>query len=265
MNILAIDIGNTNIKFGLFLDGAAQPVETVAIDDDASIRSTLHTLWKQVPVSPRSKERLRDAVIVVCSVNLSATENFKGIVKEEIKEKILEIGIEKDVPLPIKVGVEYPANVGVDRVLAAAAAYLVVDQTVIVADFGTAITIDAVDEDGTFMGGVIAPGLDISAKAIAANTAQLPEVKVVAPNIILGGNTEEAINNGIYFAAVGLLETTCRKFAEELEQWPQTIVTGASADIIKKDCDFVDNWVPSLVIKGIVLAYMKYIQKKSIS
>ncbi|AQQ72507.1 Type III pantothenate kinase [Limihaloglobus sulfuriphilus] len=265
MNILAIDIGNTNIKFGLFLEGEAQPVKSVGVNDDENIRSTLHSLWEQVPAAPRSKEKLRDAVIVVCSVNPPATERFRTAVSEEIKEKILEIGLDKDVPLPIKLGVEYPADVGVDRVLAAAAAYLVVEQPVIVADFGTAITIDAVDDDGTFMGGIIAPGIAVSAKSLAENTAKLPEIVVNKPVMTLGGNTRDAINNGIYFAAVGLLETTCRKFAEEMEVWPQTIVTGDGAETIKEDCKFVDNWVPSLVIKGIVLAYMKYIQERPVS
>lgn len=265
MNILAVDIGNTNIKLALFLDGKIQPIESVGLDDERIIRDTLRKLWERVPVAPRSKENLRDAVIVVCSVNPPATEMFRNITAEEIKEKMLEVGIGKDVPLPIKIGIEYPADVGVDRVLAAAAAYLVVEKAVIVADFGTAITIDAVDEDGTFMGGIIAPGLDISAKALTSNTAQLPEVQVDKPVMTLGHSTKEAMNNGIYFAAIGLLETTCRKFAEELEQWPQTIVTGASAEIIKDDCPFVDDWVPSLVVNGIVLAYMKYIQQKPIS
>jgi len=265
MNIIAVDIGNSSIKIALFCEGEKQPTEIVDGSSLDNIAGVFERLWGRIPLSVRSTEGKRDGVIVVCSVKPEWTELVKDVCKIRLNEKALEIGIDKDIPLPLKLCVEYPANVGVDRVVAAAAAYFVVDSAVIVADIGTAITIDLVDNEGDFMGGIIAPGFELSAKVLGDNTAQLPTIKVDTPINPIGTNTNDAINNGIYYGAVGLLETVSRQFAEQIGQWPQMVVTGGSASIIKKDCSFVDNWVDELVIQGIVLAYKFYIDKLEIS
>ncbi|MEJ2703120.1 MAG: type III pantothenate kinase, partial [Sedimentisphaerales bacterium] len=143
-----------------------------------------------------------------------------------------------------------------------AAAFAVVEDAVVVADFGTAVTIDLVDQNGVFLGGVICPGFEISAKALRDNTAQLPNVKVVKPAAPYGKNTADAINCGLYYSIVGALEEIIRRYAEELGQWPQTIITGSGAKTIVSDCEFIDNYVPNLVVKGIVLAYQKHLEAK---
>jgi type III pantothenate kinase len=147
-------------------------------------------------------------------------------------------------------------------VVSAAAAYAVVKDAVVVADFGTAVTIDLVDEKGTFLGGVICPGFEISAEALKKNTAQLPKVKVTRPKTPYGKTTSQAISCGLYYSAVGVLEEVIRRYAEEIGRWPQTIITGAAAELIKDDCDFIDSYVPNLVVKGIALAYRKHIEEK---
>lgn len=263
MNIIAIDIGNSNIKIALFLDAQEQPIKIIQNADRDELELTLAEMWDKIPVAPRSTENLRDGVVVICSSNSKWCELVKEVVKEELGETALEIGFEKDVPVPIKLGVPYPANIGVDRAVAAAAAFFVVEDAVVVADFGTATTIDLVDEEGIFRGGLIAPGLTTMAKSLKDHTSELPEVELKKPLMSLGQDTQEAINCGILYSGAGLLEHSTRKYAEELGKWPQTIVTGQAAEYIKDECDFVDNWVPSLVIKGVVLAYKKYIEEKS--
>jgi type III pantothenate kinase len=158
--------------------------------------------------------------------------------------------------------VDEPDKVGTDRVVAAAAAYDVVEDAVVVADFGTAVTVDLVDHNGIFLGGVICPGFEISAKALQDNTAQLPNVKVTRPQAPYGKNTADAINCGLYYSIVGGLEEIIRRYAEELGRWPHTIITGSGARIIQADCDFIDSYVPNLVVKGIVLAYNKYLAER---
>ena len=156
-----------------------------------------------------------------------------------------------------------PDKVGTDRVVAAAAAYSVVEDAVVVADLGTAVTIDLVDQNGVFLGGVICPGFEISAKALNENTAQLPHIKVTRPEAPFGKNTTDAINCGLYYSIIGTLEEVIRRYAEKIGKWPQTVITGSGAKLIKDDCAFIDNYVPNLVVKGIVLAYQKYIEGKS--
>jgi len=158
--------------------------------------------------------------------------------------------------------VDEPDKVGTDRVVSAAAAYDVVEDAVVVADFGTAVTIDLVDEKGVFLGGVICPGLEIGARALKENTAQLPKTKITRPKTPYGRTTAEAINCGLYYSAIGTLEEVIRRYAEKIGRWPQTVLTGGAAKIIKDECDFIDSYVPNLVIKGIVLAYRKYIEEK---
>ncbi len=265
MNIIAVDIGNSNIKISLFMEGSQLPTEVITGGSREKTAEIISRLWEKIPVAPRSKEGKRDGVIVFCSVNPQWSEMLTQICSEELDETPLEIGIGKDIPLPLKLSVEYPANVGVDRVVAAAAAYFVVESAVIVADIGTAITVDLVDSEGDFMGGIIAPGFELSSQTLHENTARLPKVEVKTPLNPIGSNTEESISNGIYYATAGLLEMISRKYAEQLGQWPQMIVTGSAASILKQDCSFVDNWVDGLVIKGIVLSYKFYLDKREIS
>lgn len=261
MNIIAVDIGNTNIDIGLFLDGKEQLIKSIPGRSQAKLATCLKSAWGKIPVAESSKEKKRDGVIVVSSVKPDWTKLIQQIAKDELGEKVYIIG--KDIPLPISLWVDEPNKVGTDRVVSAAAAYDVVEDAVVVADFGTAVTIDIVDEKGIFLGGVICPGFEISAKALKENTAQLPKTKITKPKTPYGKNTTEAINCGLYYSAIGTLQEVIRRYAEKIGKWPQTIITGSAAKTIKDDCDFVDSFVPNLVVKGIVLAYKKYIAEKT--
>jgi len=260
MNIIAIDIGNTNIAIGLFLDGIEQFIRSIPGRDPAELTTCLQSAWEKVPIAGSSKERKHDGVIVVSSVKPAWTELIQEIVKDNLGERIYIIG--KDIPLPMPVWLDEPSKVGTDRIVSAAAAYAVVEDAVVVADFGTAVTIDLVDEHGVFQGGVICPGFEISAQALKDNTAQLPKVTVTRPTAPYGKNTADAINCGLYYSIIGALEEIIRRYAEKIGRWPQTIITGSGAETIKEDCIFIDNYVPHLVVKGIVLAYQKYVEAK---
>ncbi|MFA5784363.1 MAG: type III pantothenate kinase, partial [Phycisphaerae bacterium] len=224
MNLLAIDVGNSNIRVGLFLDGELKSVDSMPGDDTDKLKKVLKNTWQQIPISKSSKQEKRDGVIVVSSVKPAWVEPVRKIAKNELGEKLLVIG--DNIPLPIAMFVDEPRAVGTDRVVAAAAAYAVVEDAVVVADFGTALTIDLVDEHGVFQGGVICPGLAMEAKALKEGTAQLPQVSVKRPNEPYGKNTADAINCGLYYAAIGTLEEVIRRYAEKIGRWPQTILTG---------------------------------------
>lgn len=274
MNIIAVDIGNTNIDIGFFLDGKEQFIKSIPGRSKVKLATCLKSAWGKIPIAESSKEKKRDGVIVVSSVKPDWTKLIQQIAKDELGEKVYIIG--KDIPLPMTLRVDEPNKVGTDRVVSAAAAYEVVEDVVVVADLGTAVTIDIVDEKGVFLGGVICPGFEISAKALKENTcclvlrresqrqaAQLPKTKITKPKTPFGKNTTEAINCGLYYSAIGTLQEVIRRYAEKIDKWPQTIITGSAAKTIKDDCDFVDTFVPNLVIKGIVLAYKKYIAENT--
>src|SRR4030042_4284982 len=121
MNIIAIDIGNTNIGIGLFLEGADDFIRSIPGRSEADLRSCLVGAWRKIPVLESSKERKRDGVIVVSSVKPVWTDLVRRIAEEDLSEKVRVIG--EDIPLPISVWVDEPSKVGTDRLVAAAAAY----------------------------------------------------------------------------------------------------------------------------------------------
>jgi type III pantothenate kinase len=196
MNIIAVDIGNTNITIGFFLEGQEEFIKSIPGSSEAELTECLKSAWQKIPISKSSKEKKRDGVIVASSVKPAWTKLIQQIVKKNFGEKVYIIG--RDIPLPMALWVDEPTEVGTDRVVSAAAAYAVIEDAVVVADFGTAVTIDLVDEKGIFLGGVICPGLEIGAQALKENTAQLPKVKVTRPKEPFGKTTTEAISCCLY-------------------------------------------------------------------
>ena len=260
MNIIAVDIGNTNITIALYLKDEEQFIKSVSGGSREKLTDLFKSAWEKIPVAKSSTEGKRDGVIVVCSVKTDWTQLVREIVKDNLDEKVHIIG--QDIPLPMTLWVDEPDKVGTDRVVSAAAAYAVVKDAVAVADVGTAVTIDLVDDKGIFLGGAICPGLDIGASALGEHTAQLPKVKITRPKEPYGKNTTDAINCGLYYSAVATVQEVIRRYAENLGKWPHTVLTGSAAEIIKDDCEFIDSYVPDLVVKGIFLAYKKYIEEK---
>ena len=171
MNIIAVDIGNTNIDIGLFLDGVEQFIKSIPGLSSEELAESLKSAWQQIPVLDSSKEKKRDGVIVVSSVKPAWTELMRDIARTELGEKLYVIG--ENIPLPMTCWVDEPEKVGTDRVVSAAAAYAVVEDAVVVADFGTAVTIDLVDQNGVFQGGVICPGFASSADALQRDVWRL--------------------------------------------------------------------------------------------
>ena len=264
MNLIAIDIGNTTIKTAFYLNDEEKLLKTVdgnSGDIESQLADILTECWDQAPLVKSAKEPVKECVLVAGSVKPEWTDLVRGVVQDELGQTLLVIG--KDVPLPMETAVDDALAVGTDRLCAAAAAYAVVEGAVVVADFGTAVTIDLVDEDGVFVGGMITPGFDLSLAAMNTGTARLPKVDMQRPQSVYGANTQEAMRAGVYWSAVGLLETVCRKYAEQIGSWPQVILTGGAAKIIKEDCEFVDSWVSDLALRGIIIAYKKDIYEQA--
>lgn len=260
MNLLAIDIGNTNITLSLFIKSAESVTKSIIGTDDKELTEFMTAAWDAVPMVESARKPTKDSVILISSVKPEWTQKIADIALNSLKEKIKIIG--KDIPIPIEIGFDDQGQTGTDRLLTAAAAYQVVGDAVVVADLGTAVTIDLVDADGKFLGGTISPGFELSAKALNTGTAQLPEIEFKKPENPFGQSTAEAINAGIYFSCVSALQEITRRYAEHIGRWPQTIITGSFAKMIIDDCDFVDNYVPNLVTKGIALAYRNFIEGK---
>jgi type III pantothenate kinase len=258
MNIIAIDIGNSSIELGLFVGDKVEPVQCIPGEEKARLKQAICEAWIKIPLVTSSSEGKRDGVIVVCSVQPAWTEMIREIAWEALDERIYVIG--DDIPVQLESSQVDLKKVGTDRLVAATAAYTMFETAAVIIDIGTAITIDLIDGKGQFEGGVIFPGFELGARALHDHTAQLPRIAVKRPTGPWGKNTQDAMNCGLYYSAVGALEEIIRRFAEVLGAWPQTICTGSGAELVREDCKFIDSFVPHLVVTGIVLTYKGYLE-----
>jgi len=251
MKIIAVDIGNTTTCLAVL---EHNKVHSKTVLDNKHI--------EQFPVELKTLAGRKVGPVVICSVRPDICKKVARSVKLASDAKHLVIG--KTIPLPIELDLADPAGVGHDRVLGAAMAYERINGAVVVADFGTAMTIDCVNDAGVFLGGAIAPGLKIAAEALAQSTAALPMVdKPTPPKTSWGRTTTEAISAGLIFAAVGALQHIVERYAADLGGWPEVILTGGDAPLIAEHCDFVNAVVPDLVLMGIELAYERYRQSQT--
>jgi len=246
MKVLTIDIGNSALKGGLFIDGELEQTFAAPAGQLARFVEQLRRLLDRQDDRPQ---------LVAASVNELLLEQL-----ERMLERCCGVGVKvvrREIPLPMKLAVSNPQTVGTDRVLAAAAAYTRAGGAVVVADFGTAVTIDCVDESGTFLGGAILPGLAMAADALHEHTSALPRVSPRMPAGEIGTDTEQAILSGIYYGLAGALREIVERMASRFGRWPILFATGGDAELMAKSCNFIDSVQPHLVLEGIYLAYAK--------
>jgi type III pantothenate kinase len=246
--LLAVDIGNTRMGMGVYEGDALREVQRLSTYDEDAWNAPLRSLWGSIAAARRR-------AVVIASVSPRATT----LLAERI-EAICDVEpfvVRDDLPLPLDLDLENPAEVGVDRVCSAAAAFDRLRTPCAIASFGTAITVDCVDGRGTFLGGAILPGLEMSCEALHEGTAQLPLIHAGQPAGVFGRNTQTAIANGVVYGAVGALRELVERYATALGEWPQLIATGGDAELIRSHADFIDSVVPDLCLMGVVLAYRK--------
>lgn len=242
---LAIDVGNTNIHMGFFEGDKLRSLQTVRGACIQTFQVHLPDIFK------------KGGVVVVSSVNPEIERLLHEWFQKYAFSKILYIG--KDIPVPLHVLTDYPEKVGIDRLLNAIAVFQHTRRATIIIDAGTAITIDVVDENGAFLGGVIAPGIDLSSKALHSFTALLPEISVNRPRSVLGRCTEEAIKSGVYWGTIGMVEHIILKLFTELGYQPIVIATGGNAALLAEEIHFIKEVIPHLTLEGIKITYLSYI------
>jgi type III pantothenate kinase len=245
MKIIAIDIGNTRTRIAV-------------VEERKILESSASPTGELVPVGETLKQFRENYFaqgrmpVAICSVVPKVCESLIGLISRQFDIEPLVIG--KKIPLPLKLNLKDETTLGADRVVAAAMAFERMGKAVAVASFGTAITIDCVNDDGVFLGGAILPGMQMSAQSLSERTAQLPLVDLKAPETAWGRNTEEAISAGIIFGAAGALREIVERFAINLTKWPDLIVTGGDGEQMLKYCDFIHAYVPDLLLMGIELS-----------
>lgn len=261
----AVDIGNSRIKVGEFesCNEITEPLRTLELSanqlgHDEAIAEALND-WLQENASNETNQWW------ISSVNWSLTARFSGAVERIGAGSVTTLSKDN---LPIKVHVESPESVGIDRLLAAIAANHLrnTNQPAIVVDLGTAITVDLVSADGAFEGGAILPGIGMAAKALEEQTDALPLVPMVDlnnPPAPIGKSTVAAIESGIFWGAVGAIRELVLRYIEELKKdssnketiTPDFFLTGGAAPQVAQsfsDINLSIHHEPHLVLYGIV-------------
>lgn len=255
--LLTIDVGNTNIVYGLF-EGSKLlhqfRVESTRGRTADEFAVTLRALLSMHDLAPKDVH-----AAIVASVVPSLTEPMAALVKRAfgIEALIVGPGIKSGMPILY----ENPREVGADRIVNAVAAYERVPASekgtsgVIVVDFGTATTFDCISPKGEYLGGVIAPGIQISADALFARAAKLPRVEIAKPPKAVGRNTIHSMQSGIVYGYVGLVDGLVERLVAELGGPCHVIATGGLATLIAPLSKTIVEVDDVLTLEGLRLLY----------
>ena len=256
--IITIDDGNTNITVGVF-DGdevaATFRMTTKMPRTSDEYGMLLINLLEQNEIN---HTQIEDAIIA--SVVPNVMHSLEGAVVKYLG--ITPIIVEPGTKTGIRVVTENPRQIGADRIVDAAAAYGIYGGPVLVLDFGTATTYDLVDKDGSFLSGVTAPGIRISAKALWEDAAKLPEIEIIKPDSILAKETISSMQAGLVYGQIGQTEYIVNHMIKEANLGEVKVVaTGGLGRIIANETDVIDVYDPNLTLKGMNLIYKKQNRK----
>ena len=251
--LLAIDIGNTNVVAGIF-DGSTLLTHWRLATDPKTTADEYGVLCLSLMARDgRIPEQITGAII--SSVVPALTETFESMVEASFHCTPLTVSSDMDTGLILKY--LNPKEIGSDRIVNAAAAYEKFRRDLIIVDFGTATTFCAVTRDGEYLGGVIAPGLAISAEALFTKAAKLSKVELARPKTVIGTDTASSIQSGLLFGYAGLVETIVQKMEREMGRNSYVIATGGLASVIAPETRSIQHIEPFLTLHGLELLYRR--------
>jgi type III pantothenate kinase len=249
--LLAVDIGNTNTVFGLFvgpdlrLDWRAETRVERTGDECAALLRGLFEL---------SGMRLDEVTAgIISSVVPPATATVERFFSRYLKIVPIVVGPGIKTGMPILY--ENPREVGADRIVNAVAVYARFPQGAVVVDFGTATTFDVITDKGEYAGGVIAPGLMVSADALFRSTAKLPRVEVTRPKTAIGRNTVASIQAGLVFGYAGLVDAIVGRIKAEVRWTPRVVGTGGLATLIAAESSTIEECDELLTLRGLQILH----------
>jgi type III pantothenate kinase len=251
--LLAIDAGNTNITLGLFRDEELICEWRLLTDRERSsdeYGADLDELFESTGVDRRNIDG-----VAIASVVPQLDQALRQMCEDYLELTPLFVNHTTDTGL--KILYDSPADVGVDRIVDAAAAVTKYGAPCIVVDFGTATTFNVVNARREYLGGAIAPGLMISAEALFARAAKLPRVEIKRPEKVIASSTVGAMQSGIYHGYVGLVDGVLEQMIAELGEKPRVIATGGLASVIASASAFIEDIDPALTLDGLRLIYAR--------
>jgi type III pantothenate kinase len=250
--ILAMDVGNTNIKCGLFEGGKLAHSFRMATNIDLTSDEygiNMLGFFDYLDLSPTVIEG-----IIASSVIPSVNYTMEHMARQYFGKKPVFVG--PGVKTGINIKYDNPKELGTDRIVNAVAAYEMFGGPVVTVDFGTATSFGAISGDGDFLGGAICPGIRIAAEALTNSAAKLPRIELARPKRAIGRSTVSGMQSGIIFGYVGQVTYIIGKFKEELGE-VRVVATGGFSELIARETDVIDHIVPTLTLIGLEKIYAK--------
>ncbi len=250
--LLAIDIGNTSSKLGVF--------EGEKLCATWHLATRLHRMTDEYAVillnllHHRGLDTSDIKEIALCSVVPPLTTIFEELSQRYFHISPLVVGT--GIKTGVRIRMDNPREVGTDRIVNAAAAHHLYGGPIIITDLGTATTFDTVSKEGDYLGGAIAPGIVTAAETLFMRAAMLPRVELVPPKHTIGTNTIAAMQSGIVFGSVGLIEGIVARIQQELGEKAKVVATGGHAELMAKETTVIDEVNPDLTLIGLRLIYL---------
>lgn len=251
--LLTVDVGNTNTVLGIF--EGEQLVKSWRVKTDP--RTTADELWLQFNALVTGFQLTGLSICSTVPATLREIRTMINSYYSELPTTIVEPGTKTGVQLLV----DNPKEIGADRIVNTLAAHTLYGGPAIVVDFGTSTNLDVVSPKGEFLGGSLAPGIEISVDALASRAAQLRKVELIRPKSVIGKNTVEALQSGTIFGFAGQVDGLVDRITEELardyEEPPTVIATGGLAPLIIGVAETIDEYEPDLTLIGLRLIHEK--------
>ena len=252
--LLAIDAGNTNVVFALLDGGEVKGRWRIATDPRRTADE--YAVWLSQLLSLEGYDRKDVTGVIVSTVVPRATHNLQVLAEKYFKTDALIAG-QPPVEYGMAIDVQEPQSLGADRAVNAIAAHALHEGDLIVIDFGTATTVDWIDYRGSYKGGIIAPGINLSLDALVAAAAKLPRIAIEAPAdpTVIGRDTVSQMQIGIYWGYIAMIEGLVARMKAEVGRPVTVVATGGLAVLFEKRTPIFDRVEPDLTIRGLAMMW----------
>lgn len=265
--LLCVDVGNTQIALGVYEDGHADEVRPPLVRD-WRMRTDRRMTADELEVALRGLlgRGYQPTGVAALSTVPSLLRELRMLLdrRPDLPHVVVGPGVRTGVPLLV----DNPREVGADRVVNTLAAHRLYDTACVVVDFGTSTNIDVVSAKGEFLGGVLAPGIEISMEALANRAAALSAVELVRPRSVIGKNTVECLQSGVLYGFAGQVDGLVRRIVAELgpKAGPVTVIgTGGLAPLMTEVSETIGAYVPDLTLLGLRLAYLRNVDQARVA
>jgi type III pantothenate kinase len=249
--LLAIDCGNTNTVFSIW-DGT-RFLCTLRTSTEHQRTADQYFVWFHTLLAHHRIEAKINAVVISSTVP-RVVFNLRVFADRYFNCRPLVVG-KPECRLPVDVRVDAGTQVGPDRLVNTVAGYDLYGGDLIIVDFGTATTFDVVDHDGAYIGGVIAPGVNLSLQALHEAAAALPHIDVTRPDRVIGTNTVDCMQSGVFWGYVGLIDGICERIKAEHGRTMKVIATGGLAPLFQQGTDMFDMFEDNLTMHGLTVIH----------